>query len=430
MTAEIAIMNKYGVSLAADSAVTVSKGKVYNSANKLFTLSKFHPVGIMVYGNAELMGVPWESIIKIYRKILHTRKHSTLDEYAKDFMSFLDSPNPLFDVNQQKRYFISSVTEYFTQVILNDINNKLLEISKSGRGLTKKDIRIVLNKVINDIHHKLTSKSTLDHLPKDFGDSLITDYAKEIDEITIKIFEKLPILPTHKRQLRQIACCLFIKDYFHPNRSGVVIAGFGEDEVFPVIKSYVVECIVRNRLKYQYDSSMSGKIDHDNNATIIPFAQSEMVHTFMRGIDPEYKKFISSYIGILLNEYPKSVIGGIKKFSDKRKIEIENKLKDISKKLVTDFNESLNKVDASHISPVINAVAALPKDELASMAESLVNITSFKRRVSLEMETVGGPIDVAVISKGDGFVWIKRKHYFKADSNFHFLSNYFRDPTM
>jgi len=39
------------------------------------------------------------------------------------------------------------------------------------------------------------------------------------------------------------------------------------------------------------------------------------------------------------------------------------------------------------------------------------------RRVSMDAETVGGPIDVAVISKGDGFVWIKRKHYFRSELN-------------
>jgi hypothetical protein len=39
-------------------------------------------------------------------------------------------------------------------------------------------------------------------------------------------------------------------------------------------------------------------------------------------------------------------------------------------------------------------------------------------------ETVGGPIDVAVISKGDGFVWIKRKHYFERDLNPHFFRNH------
>ena len=61
----------------------------------------------------------------------------------------------------------------------------------------------------------------------------------------------------------------------------------------------------------------------------------------------------------------------------------------------------------------------------ASMAETLVNLTSFKRKVTLDDETVGGPIDVAVVSKGDGFVWIKRKHYFTADLNPHFTTQYF-----
>ena len=52
-------VNKTAVALAADSAVTITnpKGqKIYNSMNKLFTLSKYHPVGVMIYGNGHLMG--------------------------------------------------------------------------------------------------------------------------------------------------------------------------------------------------------------------------------------------------------------------------------------------------------------------------------------------------------------------------------------
>ncbi len=69
----------------------------------------------------------------------------------------------------------------------------------------------------------------------------------------------------------------------------------------------------------------------------------------------------------------------------------------------------------------------LPKDELSAMAEALVSLTSFKRKVTMGSETVGGPIDVAVISKGDGFVWIKRKHYFKAELNPQFFANYYKE---
>ena len=56
MTAEIVIMNKLRVALAADSAVTVQTQtgqKIYNTVNKLFTLSKYEPVGIMVFGSAD-----------------------------------------------------------------------------------------------------------------------------------------------------------------------------------------------------------------------------------------------------------------------------------------------------------------------------------------------------------------------------------------
>lgn len=63
----------------------------------------------------------------------------------------------------------------------------------------------------------------------------------------------------------------------------------------------------------------------------------------------------------------------------------------------------------------------MPKPELARMAEALVDLTSIKRRVSSGYETVGGPIDVAVISKAEGLVWVKRKHYFPAELNERFF---------
>jgi len=61
-----------------------------------------------------------------------------------------------------------------------------------------------------------------------------------------------------------------------------------------------------------------------------------------------------------------------------------------------------------------------PYDFSLAMAENLVSITSIEKKMSLDIESVGGPIDVAVISKGDGFIWYKRKHYFDKEYNPHF----------
>ncbi len=69
------------------------------------------------------------------------------------------------------------------------------------------------------------------------------------------------------------------------------------------------------------------------------------------------------------------------------------------------------------VSPVLNVVEALPKEEMAAMAEALVELTALRRKVGSNLETVGGPTDVAIISKGEGLIWMKRKHYFDPELN-------------
>lgn len=80
----------------------------------------------------------------------------------------------------------------------------------------------------------------------------------------------------------------------------------------------------------------------------------------------------------------------------------------------------------TYTTPLLNTVVSLDKEDMANMAESFISLTSLVRRMQPGEETVGGPVDVAVISKGDGFVWINRKHYFKPELNSSFFSNYFK----
>jgi len=147
----------------------------------------------------------------------------------------------------------------------------------------------------------------------------------------------------------------------------------------------------------------------------------------MKGMNPDVEAFMSNYLGHLLGRLPELLPDDDLKGSKKRKKEIKQAYKDGIDNLFKLFVKDLNQhIHNKHISPVLSMVRVLPKDELAAMAESLVSLTAFKRRMTDSLETVGGPIDVAVISKGDGLVWVKRKHYFPAELNQHFFSNYFR----
>lgn len=90
MTAIVGVLNKHAVAIAADSAVTMGDThKVVNCANKIFTISKYHPVAVMTYNNASFMGVPWDIIIKEYRRNLKDGSFPKLEGYVTDFISFL-----------------------------------------------------------------------------------------------------------------------------------------------------------------------------------------------------------------------------------------------------------------------------------------------------------------------------------------------------
>ena len=62
-----------------------------------------------------------------------------------------------------------------------------------------------------------------------------------------------------------------------------------------------------------------------------------------------------------------------------------------------------------HTSPVLDMLEMLPREKLAAAAEALVSLQSLKQRMTMKVESVSGPIDVVMISKGDGLVWVKRK---------------------
>ena len=428
MTAEIAIMNKGAIALAADSAVTMQRPggpKIYNSVNKLFMLSKYQPVGIMVYGQAEFSGVPWETIIKEYRKRLGGKQLPTLGEYVADFLAFLRSKPGLFSDQEQTRYVRRTILGVFSG--LRDEIDKKVKALFEGRGkATNPQIRAITRSVITEAWKVLHDAKRLPCF-EELTDDEVAEKLKEIvAELQQSVFEKLPLPTDLAAKLRSVATSLFLKDRFTGLVSGVVIAGFGECEHYPSLAPFIVDGFLDGRLRHLPQSQRH--ITDNSSARIVPFAQSEMVHTFMEGIDPFYHQFLESYLEELFDKLPGEIINALPNVTAKDKTSLGMKLKESCDRLLEDLKERTNSYRRErHVDPVIEAVAILPKDELAAMAESLVNLTSFKRRMSMDAETVGGPIDVAVISKGDGFIWIKRKHYFDPRLNPGFLANYYRD---
>lgn len=433
MTAEIVIMNKEAIAMAADSAVTLSgetDQKIFTSANKIFALSKYHPVGIMIYGSALFMGVPWETLIKIYRSELDRKNFDTLKEYAEDFIDFLKQSNEFFPESEQKKYFEESLYGYFfhiRKVIDSEIEKALLEKEE----VTEEEIKEAISNVIKEHCDIWTTAELPSSISENLAEDLIDKYRTAIDEAKTEVFGDLPITQNTSDQLTEIAGNLFVKfpeNVSSSSLSGVVIAGFGAKEIFPSVQSFDIEGVINDVLKYKVDESKCAEITFERLAMVVPFAQDDVVFNFMEGIERKYQIAIEMDLYQLFEQYPEIIVDNIVKLDDDERNEIKERLKEISSKMFVQYIEGLKIYRRENfVDPVVNVVTMLPKDELAAMAESLVNLTSFKRKVSMERETVGGPVDVALISKGDGFIWIKRKHYFAPELNPQFFEKYYME---
>lgn len=421
MTAEVAIANATAVALAADSAVTIGGQKIYNSALKVFSLSKVAPVGVMIYGNAQLMDVPWEVLIKTFREQLGNKTLPLLSDYAQQFISYVSEHTEFFPPASQSHWMESNTRGYYQLIrdeFLKDIQTRFEETD--GDIPDSVLLAAFVSKV--DEHRKtLSDKAFVDGLSKEFESNFRKKHVARLKKIRGEVFEQMPISSSVARKLNDIAVFLHSRKFYSANLSGVVLAGYGENEIYPQVVAYDVEGVVDDTLKYALNESKSGGINGGSDCRIIPFAQDDMVATFMNGMNPEILNFLSSYLTEAFKRLPE--IFSVDGMTEKQKSEATKASDDVLDGFFSNLRGHLRE---AHISPILNMVTVLPKDELAEMAESLVNLTAFKRRMTDSFETVGGPIDVAIISKGDGLVWVKRKHYFPNELNQHFFMNYFR----
>lgn len=410
LTAEIGILNNIGVALAADSAVTVGTHKVFNSADKLFSLSKQHPVGIMIYGAANFMGIPWETIVKIYRKKLPETPFNTLQQYCNDFLKYLTT-DVRFNNKKAEEINVERVfTDYLTK-LLSDLDNDLRKIFKTRQPKIEEVQSILFGEV--DFHSRELCK---EEFYTGFDEASIKWFLGKYCSLIKKLINEYINIHIDEETLGLfcvIGACLICKKELYGDVSGIVVAGFGEEEIYPSLYCYEIEGIYNEILKL--DKKTESSISVNKPAHIVPFAQQEMVHSFLTGIDPSLRNFTHEVLYYFLNAYPdivEYVLQG--KLNQQQKKLLEEK----GEELYNEFKKKFSLVVKNDfIDPIAQIVAALPKEELAAMAEALVNLTSIKRKITNQTETVGGPTDVAVISKGEGFIWIKRKHYFKPELN-------------
>ena len=415
MTSEVVLMNRQAVAMAADSAVTITGHqylKTYQSVDKLFPLVDGQPIAVMIYNNAEIMSTPWETVISLYRDQIRGRALDTVQDYAEDFMNFLSGNPDLFSAEHQDTEFFKLLAVVYT-VIAEDFDHQVQKLAESNSKV-RDHLSSIFEFVVGQLHADYqrypddSPRGDLSCFPQGMGEQVRRRYRGEIDQLMESLiaslrndYGALAVSDATRERLRDIAVYAVTRDAFFEHYTGIVFAGFGSRDKFPSMRSYLSSSVILGILKRKQDRSAD--MTSDAGPVVQPFAQDRMIRTFLTGMDQYLRMFMYGETLKLSMSLVSDVIGRAP-ISD---AERQALFRDYSEKnmgyALREFFKSIDAYQyAVHTRPIYRAIGSLPKRELGETAASLIKLNSFQQKVMHSVETVGGPIDVAVITRNGG----------------------------
>lgn len=406
--------------MAADSAVTVTRGdkqKIYNTATKIFRLSIEHPIGVMIYNNAEFLGTPWDVIFKLYRDRRGKQSFNSVKEYAANFMDFLRAENYFSNASSQEDYFIEELSNFYNLIrndVLEDYKEKVNEMGAENvdsdnllRELLEKHIQdcenLYLQKPLNPEFEDYTMESLRSFGHKHFDD--LIDLCKE-DE-----------LPTDMSEKWQNCFYAYIRSQWYYKGTGLVFVGYGNKDIYPSLVASFVSGAFDRRLRYYFSEDPTDAITNDNFAIIKPYAQADVMLTLMKGIAPQFAEEVCEWHEESIEKVRNKMLERMKEYGASE--ELLEKMRGVDFADVQEqHNEQLRRyIREEYVEGIVCAVDSFNIEDMTNMAESLISVTNLQRHISSSDESVGGPIDVAVITRSEGFIWVKHKDWFRQDMN-------------
>jgi hypothetical protein len=243
-------------------------------------------------------------------------------------------------------------------------------------------------------------------------------YSDRIRAEVVKQFSGLKLPASELDGLVDLAIESLIRAFPSDLAAGVVVAGYGEDETFPSLYSTEVDGRVAGKLKIL--ERKSSKITSAADGQVTHFAQTDVIERLLNGVDDRFASNTAEFIDKAVTQVAETIEKATrrKRISKKKIEERMSLIREVVDTVVEEYQTKTVKTLKSGFSREFDRmIAMMPKQEIIELAEALVSITAVERKATSDEGTVGGPIDVAFLTKHEGFVWIKRKHYFNRDLN-------------
>ena len=162
-------------------------------------------------------------------------------------------------------------------------------------------------------------------------------------------------------------------------------------------------------LLYEHDGDLSAEPGESGYFGICPIGQSDSIDLVLKGLD--YRLVRLARDAVIKTIFPPE--DGAKDQSENEKTGDTSEVvadPEFSQKIHAAIERSFEEwSEDKYVRGLRSAIASLPVASLATVARSLIEVQSLSQTITGEMGTVGGPIDVATISREHGFQWVRHK---------------------
>jgi len=411
MTSEVMIMNRQAVVLAADSAVTYGGGPepvVTLEAEKILHLGP--NIALMVYSRGDVLGRSWSHIAHAFTREHGDADYETVDEAAAAFFTFLDQNRRLFPEHEERDEFEGLMRAAFLTVL----NHAKSMRSYPGGGFESDEaaftaaLELYLGHLTVD--EQGVERQRLDIFQSLDADRFTAQYGGLLDGLIAEALGDFGMAEGTRAKLFRFAYLIATQPAFLEPYAGLVFAGFGAADVFPVYAHYYASILVDGVLKRAHDESTAVGVEDGPNAFLRTFAQAEMTHAFLRGVHP-YMFDVMISLNLIANEAAAETAlkqAGV----DDAQIDsvLANMREEALPQLAGEFAHAVQTVSQDEfINPFIKVVSASGKKQLAETAKALVELNILKSDLHMSQTGVGGDVDVAMVSRTTGFEWYAKK---------------------
>lgn len=419
MTCEVAVLNKYAAVMAADSAVTYTNGtgeeRYTKGGNKIFQLSHHAPIGVMIYDSGSFLGVPWEIVIKDYRVRLGKKTFDTVAEYAADFLDYVRQNDDIFPDQERHNDYVLIVGQIAVHIISDAVRNNT---DLADMTASQPHRATIWNGYVTNLRSSMAPISqerqqALIGVAQSVKDKLRQDAVAVLQTLANNGQAKLDDV-VHADDIVQLAIEVSFRDYAdYSSDTGIVFCGYGNKQHFPEIIEYILSGFVAGELV-----SREGKkaiVTRQQPSQIMQFATTSMVDVFTRGYG--YEMWVA--VERAFEEKVKSLVSELLVATGSQ---LPANYPQIWETAQRDFRKSWTDelFDSNYVN-LRNNIGTLPIDEMVHLAETMIVLESLKEKVTSPSQSVGGPVDVAAITRSEGLVWVKRKEYFASAKNQHYV---------